>query len=197
MSNRFFSYSDECGFNTHSTPSEAHEACESEIEHYRDFAAEGWDEGVLNTCWGEIRGTATETNIRDAPKDSPCEYYCSVEIDESDDRVADLEHQLAQNCVDFPDEFDTAGQFVHHLVAENTAITKEAADAKRQLATRDAEIARLREALEPFAAVARTIDDPTKMSISDRGSLSKLDDTLTVADVRAASAALKPNPDPN
>ena len=62
----YFSYCPECGFETHNTLEEAKAAAEERLDFFRDYAADGWNEGVGQVCWGEVKEIAVQENRREA-----------------------------------------------------------------------------------------------------------------------------------
>lgn len=61
---KYFSYSDDQGFETFTTAEEAKESAQDALDHYQDNASEGWDIEVENIYWGEIKQTTKEINVR-------------------------------------------------------------------------------------------------------------------------------------
>lgn len=61
---RYFSYCNDCGFDTHATAAEAETSADEHLDHYRDDAPDGWSDDVTAICWGEIKGTVQETERR-------------------------------------------------------------------------------------------------------------------------------------
>ena len=63
MSNKYFSYDSNSGFEVHATKEEAIKAVDDTIDTERDYAIDdGWSEEVSGACWGEIKQVATEYN---------------------------------------------------------------------------------------------------------------------------------------
>ncbi len=54
MTDKYFAFDSETGFDTFATAEEAQLAAEQSIQEYRDYAHEGWDELADNVCWGKI-----------------------------------------------------------------------------------------------------------------------------------------------
>lgn len=62
---QFFSYDPQGDFITdHPTAQAARDAAEASVEFYRDEAPDGWNEEVLNVCWGAVLGEVQETERR-------------------------------------------------------------------------------------------------------------------------------------
>lgn len=59
MTDKYFAFDSETGFDTFATAEEAQLAAEQSIQEYRDYASEGWDELAGNVCWGKITQQST------------------------------------------------------------------------------------------------------------------------------------------
>ncbi len=57
---KYFSYSGECGIETHTTEAEARAACEEMVQACRDEAADGWPDDVDTIIWGIVLGETKE-----------------------------------------------------------------------------------------------------------------------------------------
>lgn len=57
---KYFSYSGECGIETHTTEAEALAACEEMVQACRDEAADGWPDDVDTIIWGIVLGETKE-----------------------------------------------------------------------------------------------------------------------------------------
>lgn len=58
----FFSYDPRGEFDLHATAEEAEAAAKSALDYHEQAAADsGWDDGVTDVCWGELRGEVVRT----------------------------------------------------------------------------------------------------------------------------------------
>ena len=76
---RFFSYCPDCGFETHTTSEEARDSADAHLDHFRDYACDGWNDDVTQICWGEIRETVDETERR--PYNPETDYMIDPECE--------------------------------------------------------------------------------------------------------------------
>ena len=58
---KYFSYSDDFGFELHSTREEAMRSVSVAIEEYRSEAQEGWPDGVDSVCWGVVNQVSVQS----------------------------------------------------------------------------------------------------------------------------------------
>lgn len=78
----YFSYGDDIGgFEEHVTAADARAAAEESLSYFRDDAADGWNDGVRNICWGVILGGVEETESRPSTPDDPCHPDCHEFVD--------------------------------------------------------------------------------------------------------------------
>lgn len=80
MTDRYFAYDPETGFETFSTEHLAITFANEIIDCYRDESSEGWDELVTQVCWGEIKQMATMFDKQAAPEDSGFDYICNYAL---------------------------------------------------------------------------------------------------------------------
>lgn len=65
MSDKYFAYCPEAGYETFKTEQEAVDYANESIEHYSELSADyGWDENVNYVSWGEIKQRATMCDIK-------------------------------------------------------------------------------------------------------------------------------------
>ncbi len=81
---RFFSYCGVTGeYFRHDTAEQARASAEGALDLARDDAASseaGWDEGVGDTCWGELRGVVVHTTTEPAADGSPFDEVWEYEL---------------------------------------------------------------------------------------------------------------------
>jgi hypothetical protein len=58
----YFAYDGENGFDLFDSAQDAENAAQKSLDSYRDWAHEGWDEGVQQVCWGKLHGSITSEN---------------------------------------------------------------------------------------------------------------------------------------
>lgn len=71
----YFAYSDDAGYEEFDTAEEAKDRALTEIDLYREDAADGWPEQVDNVCWGIIVQRAKGFDQQDIPTDDPNHTY--------------------------------------------------------------------------------------------------------------------------
>ena len=77
----FFSYCPEAGFDTHETIEAARDAAEASVESYRDEASsDGWNDVVMNVCYGVLVGGAYVASER-AMTEAEMEQFCVGEVE--------------------------------------------------------------------------------------------------------------------
>lgn len=69
----FFSYGTDSGFEEHDSAEKAIAAADSDIDHYRGDACDGWSEETDCTVWGVIMQRATVTGLRAVTEDDNCD----------------------------------------------------------------------------------------------------------------------------
>ena len=91
MSDKWFSYDHDDGFEIHAAEAEARERAEHRLSLYRDDAGDGWPEEVDSICYGRVGGRVVETERRPATEDDGipgCDEYVDYALEETpDDRL--------------------------------------------------------------------------------------------------------------
>ena len=79
---KFFSYSGECGIETHATEAEAKAACQEMIDACRDEAADGWPDDVDTIIWGIVLGETKERILGEVedPVASGFDYHAEYDL---------------------------------------------------------------------------------------------------------------------
>ena len=57
---KYFTYDANDGYETYETEEEAKSSAEEKLEHYSEFAHEGWADEVDQVMWGEIKQRVVE-----------------------------------------------------------------------------------------------------------------------------------------
>lgn len=84
----FFSYCPEAGFDTHETIVAARDAAEASVEIYRDEASsDGWNDVVMNVCYGVLVGGAYVASER-GMTEAEIERFC---VDGAEGVIVDIE----------------------------------------------------------------------------------------------------------
>lgn len=81
MTNKYFVYSADNGFETFSMASEAEAVAEDIISQYREDAYDdGWDDDVESVCWGEISQKAAMIDVSPTPDQVTGSYPCDYAL---------------------------------------------------------------------------------------------------------------------
>ena len=107
----YFMYSDDAGFETHSTREEAIKAAEEMIDDYRGDAGDGWPEEAGTTRWGVIIQQATECDYEKPSAENgwmgSCDYRLLPETPATDRIVAGIKADgvtaALESCSDYLD----------------------------------------------------------------------------------------------
>lgn len=83
---KYFSYSDDVGFDTHETEEKAKAFALLSLESYSEEAHDGWDEEVRNICWGQLTEHIVEEMLPAEPKDSDFDYMCDYKLEPFPDK---------------------------------------------------------------------------------------------------------------
>ena len=130
----YFMYSDDAGFETHSTREEAIKAAEEMIDDYRGDAGDGWPEEAGTTRWGVIIQQATECDYEKPSAENgwmgSCDYRLLPETPATDRIVAGIKADGAEACVRALVTADEADDFVDapNICAEVARLLREGAD---------------------------------------------------------------------
>jgi len=80
MTDRYFAFDPDSGFETFKTEQAAIKFASDTIDEYREVAEEGWSEEVEQVCWGEIRQISKKVNERPAPPGIDYDRICDYEL---------------------------------------------------------------------------------------------------------------------
>lgn len=99
----YFMYSDDAGFETHSTREEAIKAAEEMIDDYRGDAGDGFPEEAGTTRWGVIIQQATECDYEKPSAENgwmgSCDYRLLPETPATDRIVAEAEARGVEKAI--------------------------------------------------------------------------------------------------
>ncbi|GAA4493678.1 hypothetical protein [Pseudaeromonas paramecii] len=80
MTDRYFAFDPDSGFETFKTEQAAIEFASDTIDEYREVSEDGWPEEVEQVCWGEIRQLSKKVKERPAPPGSDYDCICDYEL---------------------------------------------------------------------------------------------------------------------
>ena len=100
MTDRFYSYDPDEGFEEHNTADEASDRAEAALEACREQAPDGWPEEVHGIHWGRILPLETIVETRGTQEQDAyaqakgCSYWCDYHLAAQPDELAQLRAQV-------------------------------------------------------------------------------------------------------